>query len=301
MTDTTPALVEQSAASSITARLATMGHELRTPLNSVIGLSSVLGRQISGPLNDKQAEYVAQIEASGRHLLALIANILDLAKADAEMLRAERAVVEVAGLLREAVAMVEPMALERRIDLCVGIPPRTTAIEADPLRAKQVLLNLLSNAIKFTESGGSVGVRVRQGTDLVDIEVWDTGIGIPADALERIFEPFEQLDSPLSPPGEGTGLGLALSRRLAELQGGRLVVRSVEGEGSTFRASFRAAAVESGAVDASTRPDPELTIPADRPGRPQGAGVVCLSAPRRLVQEPAGGDTGQGLLLTGAA
>jgi two-component system NtrC family sensor kinase len=224
---------------AVSSQLADLSHELRTPLNSVIGLSTILAREVYGPLTDKQAEFIAQIEASGRHLLAVVANILDLAKVDADRLLPERVDgVCVLTLVSEAVAMVELEAKAKGIAIRVQIPLATPRLQADPLRVRQVLINLLSNAVKFTDAGGSVVVEARGEGDLVAIEVGDTGIGIAEAHQETIFQPFGQVDASLARRHRGTGLGLALSRRLTELQGGRLEVRSVVGKGSLFTATF---------------------------------------------------------------
>jgi signal transduction histidine kinase len=220
------------------SQLADLAHELRTPLSSVIGLSAVLAKGIHGPLTDKQSEYVAQIEASGRHLLALVSSVLDLARADAGTLPAQRDAVDAAELVEQSAAMVREVALGKGVVVRAGADPGLPRIDADPLLVKQVLLNLLSNAVKFTEPGQRVGVYARREGGLVAIEVWDSGIGIAAEDLERVFEPFVQVDSSLSRRREGTGLGLPLSRRLTEAQGGRLTVRSALGYGSVFTATF---------------------------------------------------------------
>jgi PAS domain S-box-containing protein len=233
------ALLEARDVAERTARakdefLAGISHELRTPLNSVIGLSSILGKELHGPLTDKQSEYVAQIESSGRHLLAIISNILDLAKLEAEKLEADLTDVEVAGLVDEAASLMRELAVGKGVTLSIEVPPALPAVVADHLRAKQVLLNLLSNAVKFTEEGGKVGVRARQDGPAVSIAVWDTGEGIPADKLQTVFEAFVQVDSSLARKHEGTGLGLTLSRRLADMQNGHLSAESILGEGSVF-------------------------------------------------------------------
>jgi PAS domain S-box-containing protein len=214
--------------------LAGMSHELRTPLNSVIGLSTILRKRLPGPLTDKQDEYVAQIEASGRHLLSLIGDILDYAKAETNLFTVDLEATEVAPLVNEAVAMVHEMALSRGLRLSVDVSPGCPSMVADKRRTKQMLINLLSNAVKFTNEGGRIAVRVVPDGRWVRMSVDDTGIGIPADQLEAIFEAFSQVDSSLSKKREGTGLGLSLSRKLAELQGGTLTVESTLGRGSIF-------------------------------------------------------------------
>ncbi|MBH0009618.1 PAS domain S-box protein [Salinibacterium sp. SWN1162] len=218
--------------------LASMSHELRTPLNAVIGLSSVLGKQIYGPLTEKQLEYVKQIETSGRHLLSVISTILDLAKAEAQSATLEVADAQPDELVQEVVGLIGELALAKGIALSTDIPHDLPIIEIDRLRARQALLNLLSNAVKFTDEGGRVGIRASSDATTVSITVWDTGIGIAPHHLNAIFEPFEQVDSSLNRRFEGTGLGLALSKRLVEIQGGKLSVASTLGEGSEFTATF---------------------------------------------------------------
>lgn len=219
-------------------QLADLAHELRTPLSSVIGLAAVLAKGVHGPLTDKQSQYVAQIEAGGRHLLALVSRVLDLARADAGTLPAQREAVDVADLVDQSAAMMREVALGKGVVLRSGADPGLPPIDADPLLVKQVLLNLLANAVAFTEPGQRVGVYARRDAGLVAVDVWDSGIGIAAEDLERVFEPFVQVDSSLSRRREGTGLGLPLSRRLTEAHGGRLTVRSALGFGSVFTATF---------------------------------------------------------------
>lgn len=230
--------IAESAARAKDELLAGMSHELRTPLNAVIGLSSVLRKELHGPLAPKQREYVEQIEGSGRHLLSVINDILDMAKAEAEKSAPRRTDEDPRALVSDAVGLIGELAVAKSIELTKNVPSGIPSISVDRLRARQVILNLLSNAVKFTASGGRIGVDAAVEPDTVAITVWDTGIGIAPDDLERIFQPFEQVDSSLARRHEGTGLGLALSRRLAEAQGGTLTVESTLGVGSRFTARF---------------------------------------------------------------
>lgn len=214
--------------------LAGMSHELRTPLNSVIGLATVLSRGLHGPLTGQQARYVAQIESSGRHLLAVIDRILDLAKLEAETPELELSVLAVAPLVEESVTMVQEQATSKGITIGVEIPDELPHVRGDRRRTKQILLDLLSNAVEFTPDGGRIGVRAHRAGGMACIALWDTGVGIPEDRLEDIFRPFEQVDSSLAKRHEGIGLGLALSRRLTEMQDGTLTVESTVGRGSVF-------------------------------------------------------------------
>jgi PAS domain S-box-containing protein len=215
--------------------LAGMSHELRTPLNGVIGLASILARGTHGQLGPKQQEYVEQIESSGRHLLELINDVLDLAKVQADRMELNIAPTSVMELVANAVALVRENALGAGLRVEVDVDPSLPdLVRLDRLRIKQVLVNLLSNAIKFTPSGGEIGVEVVPRGRCVAITVWDTGIGVPRSKQHKLFQPFEQVDASLSRQQGGTGLGLALSRRLVEAHGGTLGVESVPGEGSRF-------------------------------------------------------------------
>jgi signal transduction histidine kinase len=212
--------------------LANMSHELRTPLNAVIGFSEVLQDRLFGELNDKQAEYVADIHTSGRHLLALINDILDLSKIEAGRMELQLNSFALADVLQSSVDLMRERATRNGISLRLEVDPSAGAIEADERKLKQVLFNLLSNAVKFTARGGHVNVTARSNGDEVIVSVHDDGVGIAPEDQARIFEEFEQVGT--AQRQEGTGLGLALSRRFVELHGGRLWVESAPGQGSTF-------------------------------------------------------------------
>jgi len=217
--------------------LATMSHELRTPLNAIMGLSQLLQQELFGSLNDKQKEYIDCIYSSGEHLLALINDILDLSKVEAAKEELILQEVPVQQLCDYAVRMVRDRAHNQGLQLTTEIDPQVTTFIADEQRSKQMLLNLLTNAIKFTHSG-SVSLEVKkvpQGTEFI---VTDTGIGIATDQLNLLFQPFQQLDSRLNRHYEGTGLGLALTRKLARLHGGDVTVESTFGVGSRFTLFF---------------------------------------------------------------
>jgi signal transduction histidine kinase/ActR/RegA family two-component response regulator len=213
--------------------LASMSHELRTPLNAVIGFSEVLLDQMFGDLNERQAEYLRDIWSSGRHLLELLNDILDLSKVEAGQLHLEHTRFVVADAIAQAVTLVRERAQQHAIRLEVVVDADVGTIEADELRFKQVLLNLLSNAVKFTPDGGEVRVQARRRDDELHVTVTDTGVGVPPEDRERIFETFQQ-GRRGAPKEEGTGLGLSLTRRLVELFGGRLWMESVVDVGSTF-------------------------------------------------------------------
>jgi signal transduction histidine kinase len=214
--------------------LANMSHELRTPLNAVIGFSEVLGEQMFGPLNDKQAEYVQDILSSGRHLLVLINDILDLAKVEAGRMELELSRFDLPAAIGGAVILVRERATRHGLALEVSVDDRLGAFVGDERKVRQVLVNLLSNAVKFTPEGGRVAVRAVPADACVEISVADTGIGIAAEDQEAIFEEFRQVGADYARKREGTGLGLALARRFVELHGGRIRVQSRPGEGSTF-------------------------------------------------------------------
>ncbi len=221
--------------------LASMSHELRTPLTAVIGFSEVLLDRLFGELNARQERYLEDIRRSGRHLLELLNDILDISKVEAGKMELELADTSVSAALEHGVAMVRERASNRGLSLNVEVDPDVVEVVADPLRLKQVVLNLLSNAVKFTPPGGRVEVRARRVADEVHVTVEDTGIGISEEDQERIFESFDQGRGGLSRSAEGTGLGLTLSKRIVELHGGRLWVESRLGEGSTFIFSLPAA------------------------------------------------------------
>ena len=213
--------------------LASMSHELRTPLNAVIGFSEVLLDRMFGEINERQDEYLHDIWNSGRHLLELLNEILDLSKVEAGQMVLEPSMFRVDSALEYSLAMVRERATLHAITVTVQVDDDVGTIEADELRFKQVVLNLLSNAVKFTPDGGSVSIRAyREGTELV-VTVKDTGIGVPPEDQERIFESFQQ-GRRGAPKEEGTGLGLTLSRRIVGLFGGRMWLESTPGVGSTF-------------------------------------------------------------------
>ena len=213
--------------------LANMSHELRTPLNAVIGFSEVLSERMFGELNDKQAEYVQDINASGTHLLSLINDILDLSKIEAGRMELELADFHLPQAIEDALVLVRERALRRGITLEHSIDPRLGEIQGDERKVKQVLLNLLSNAIKFTPEGGRVGVRAAPVDEHVEVAVSDTGVGIAPEDQEAVFEEFRQVGT-AEKRAEGTGLGLALARKFIELHGGQIWVKSQVGAGSTF-------------------------------------------------------------------
>ncbi len=212
--------------------LAAMSHELRTPLNSILGFSQLLLTDRFGSLTEKQTKYVANVESSGQHLLLLINDLLDLSKVQAGKMDIALAAVGLFPLVEESVAKMRELAEAKGLELQVA-GDNGLVVLADPLRLNQILLNLLSNAIKFTDSGW-VRIAATAAGEEVRLDVTDTGVGIDADDLERMFEEFTQAKTGRSKSAQGTGLGLPISRRLAELMGGRIEVASKVGEGTTF-------------------------------------------------------------------
>ena len=215
--------------------LANMSHELRTPLNSVIGFSEVLQDQMFGPLNEKQQGYVNNILTSGRHQLSLINDILDLSKVESGKMELELSNFSLRETLDASLMMLRGKALKSGIKLGMDHPPEADSrIVADQRKLKQILFNLLSNAVKFTPAGGTVTVNAEIYDTYVEISIDDTGIGIREEDLPKLFHAFSQLESLYTRENEGTGLGLALTRLLVELHGGRVWVKSIFGSGSRF-------------------------------------------------------------------
>jgi signal transduction histidine kinase/CheY-like chemotaxis protein len=217
--------------------LAKMSHELRTPLNSIIGFSEMLDDQTFGALNEKQRRYVDNVLSSGRQLLNLINDILDLSKVEAGRMELAPTPFPVASALDDARTRMESLARQKHHTIDVEVEAGLPALTADPGKFRQIMDNLLSNAIKFTPNGGQIRVAARRAPlgDGVEVQVTDTGIGIKPEDQGRIFVEFEQLDNAYVREQQGTGLGLALTRKLVELHGGRIAVESQPGKGSTFR------------------------------------------------------------------
>jgi len=214
--------------------LANMSHELRTPLTAIIGFSEVLSDKIFGELNDKQDEYMGDIVSSGRHLLSLINDILDLSKVEAGRMELDVTRFDLPTAIENALILIRERATRHGIKLEHHIDERLGEIVGDERKFKQILLNLLSNAVKFTPEGGSIGVSAAVIEEAVEVAVRDTGIGIAAENHQTIFEEFRQVGTDASKKREGTGLGLTLSKKFVELHGGSIRVESAVGKGSTF-------------------------------------------------------------------
>jgi PAS domain S-box-containing protein len=229
----------QEAARLKSEFVANMSHELRTPLNSIVGFSELMADERFGPLPKKYRDFANVLNSSAQHLLQLINDILDLAKVESGKIHFQPEAVDLATLVGEATAIVSGLAAKRKIQLTAEVDSSVRRVHLDPMRLKQVLYNYLSNAIKFTPEGGRVALRVRpSGKECFRIEVEDTGIGIQPEDEHRLFIEFQQLDASTAKKFPGSGLGLALTKRLVEAQGGTVGVRSVPGSGSTFFATL---------------------------------------------------------------
>lgn len=251
--------------------LASMSHELRTPLNAILVGAETLHEQVLGPLNGSQQGLVDTVIDSGRHLLALINDILDLSKVEAGQLELQLDTVDLAQLCEASLRMVRQLAHARQLRVIAAIDSDVELIVADPRRLKQILVNLLSNAVKFTPDGGSVGLEVRgdRAAGLIHMTVWDTGVGIAATDQARLFRPFVQLDSSLARKHQGTGLGLALVARLTELHGGGVTLESEPGAGSRFTISLPWRQAQPAACPAGCAP--AACVDAAGPIAPDGA------------------------------
>jgi two-component system CheB/CheR fusion protein len=206
--------------------LANMSHELRTPLNSINGFSEVLFDETFGPLNAKQKQYVNNVLTSGKHLLLLINQILDMAKVEAGKMKLALTVISTKTLLNDISMLVADMVSKKKIEMQLEIPSDLPDIQADELKVKEIIYNLVSNAVKFTPDGGKIGMRAKKIGSEIEVVVWDTGVGIAAENMGKIFEGFFRVDTPYSRVTEGTGLGLPLSKKLVELHGGDFTVES---------------------------------------------------------------------------
>lgn len=225
--------------------LANISHELRTPLNAILGFSEMLERGLAGPVEPKQQEYAGLVHQSGQHLLNIINDILDLAHVDSGRFELrEEGRVDPRRIIDACVSLMSDRANRAALCLSTEIEDHLPLLVADPTRLKQILLNLISNAIKFTKPGGSVLVAGRHAADRgIAFEVRDTGLGMTPDEIEIALEPFGQVDAGLAREQEGTGLGLPLARRLAELHGGSLQIDSEKGLGTTVTVTLPASRV----------------------------------------------------------
>ncbi len=214
-----------------------MSHELRTPLNAIIGFAALMHKEKVGPVSPDQKEYLGDILTSSRHLLQLINDVLDLAKVESGKLEFHPELIDLVKLTTEVRDTLRALVAEKSLRVKIQIPSDLPPILLDASKLKQVLYNYFSNAIKFTPDGGEVVIRVTTvPVQMFRIDVEDTGIGIQPTDLKRLFKEFEQLDGGISKKYAGTGLGLALTKRLVEAQGGAVAVKSTLGKGTTFSA-----------------------------------------------------------------
>ncbi len=282
----------EAATRAKSAFLATMSHELRTPMNAVIGFSELLQDGVAGELNEKQERYVGNIASSGRHLLELINDILDLSKVEAEKVELDLEEIDPVPVLRNLLEIVRSIAREKGLALELDLQGELPPIVVDEGRLKQVLYNLLSNAIKFTEEGGRVelGARVVEKPDGSSLRIWvrDTGIGVAEEDRARIFEEFEQVDSSYGRREQGTGLGLTLTSMLVGLHGGEVSLESEVGEGSTFTVELPVKGPRKGDVGSAARSGSDTSIgPPEREesGTPVPTGREERRLPLILIVE----------------
>lgn len=220
--------------------LANISHELRTPLSAVLSMSEVLQEGLYGPINTQQREALKHIETGGHQLLAIINDILDLAKIEAGKLKLELGPVLAGGVAQGSLKFIQELAQKKRIEISLVVNQPSPTLHADEQRLRQILINLLTNAVKFTPAGGKIGLEVKSDArqERINFVVWDTGIGIAPEQMESLFKPFMQLDARLSRRHEGVGLGLSLVAYLVEMHGGGISVESQVGEGSRFTVSL---------------------------------------------------------------
>ncbi len=214
--------------------LANMSHELRTPLNAIIGFSELLKDEMVGSITPKQKSFINDIFSSGKHLLSLLNDILDISKIEAGKMTLDIEKIDIPLLFESSLSIVKEKAFAHNIRLNLDIKEGVDQIYVDTRKLKQIIYNLLSNAVRFTADGGIVFIKVKKVSDLLEFSVEDTGIGISKENIENLFQPFEQLDNSINKKYEGTGLGLSLVKRLVKLHGGSVEVKSELGKGSCF-------------------------------------------------------------------
>ena len=252
--------------------LANMSHELRTPLNGIIGFTEMLHDEVIGPVTAEHKEYLSDILTSARHLLQLINDILDLSKVEAGKMEFQPEDIDLGVVIAEVCGILKSLSEKKQLRVETTLDPLSRLVHLVPRKFKQVLYNYLSNAIKFTPECGTIQIRTRrESSEMFRIEVEDNGIGIKREALKDLFVEFQQLDSSTSKRYQGTGLGLALTKRIAEAQGGSVGVESTVGKGSTFYAILPiigslVVASESGASNADVAPTEEPALISEGEG-----------------------------------
>ena len=265
-----------------------MSHELRTPLSAILGMSEALQEGVYGPLNENQIAPVCSVEESGRHLLDLINDILDLSKIEAGKLELMMSQVSIESICESSLRFVKQEAHMKQLKVSSSFDTAVTTLQADERRLKQILVNLLNNAVKFTNEDGEIGLDVAGDAEqqMVHFAVWDTGIGIPREHMEKLFEAFVQLDSSLSRQYTGTGLGLALVRRLVELHGGSVSVESEVGKGSRFTVSLPWQGVPQTIEDPIPEHGPEQTLDMTSPTQMQDPASLVMSNGNAEAEHP---------------
>ena len=255
--------------------LASMSHELRTPLTGILGLSESLQEQVYGPINQKQNTVIGHIESSGRHLLELINDILDVSKLESGKLELNIQPCVLGQVCQASLALVKGMAQKKNLSVAFSMDQPNILLQADVLRLKQILVNLLSNAVKFTPENGDIGLEVRSNPEyqFIELIVWDTGVGIRPEDMGKLFQPFVQLDSDLNRQYNGTGLGLTLVNRLVDLHGGSVQVSSTVDKGSRFTVTLPWA------------PIGQTANPVVSYSRPDAHGIAPVLTDRRDVFE----------------
>ena len=264
-----------SASQAKSEFLASMSHELRTPLNAIGGYAELLALGIRGSLNADQAQDVARIRRSQQHLLTLISDVLNFAKVDAGQAEYRLTAVPVDEALHDTESMIAPQIIAKGLRYSYKGGDKTASVLADPEKLQQIVLNLLTNAVKFTDSGGAITLSAKSAGSCIEISVADTGAGIPAEKLEKIFDPFVQAERRLNQPVQGVGLGLAISRDIAHAMRGEITVKSTVGEGSTFTLSLPKAPRMDPAEVAKATADAQVPIPTEvEPPDPQLEGAA---------------------------
>ena len=234
-----------------------MSHELRTPLNAIIGFSEMIERKVLGPISENYRQYGEIVRSSGQHLLAIINDILDIAKLNSGKTELHLEPIDVGQAIDEAISMVSTKGQSASVQIIAALDPQCPTIDADPVRLRQVLLNVLANAIKFTRAGGRIEVSTAVAEAELRIAIKDNGIGMAPEDIPRALEPFTQVGRERTAAQEGTGLGLPISRTLIELHGGRFEITSAPDRGTTVTITLP---IHRADQDASTKPVLDVAV-----------------------------------------